>query len=466
MSRRARVSYAYTLALLAAAAAYASDWPRFRGPNGSGAAPDMDLPVELSAATAAWTQQVPFGHSSPIAIRGAVFLTALDGDALVTAAYDARTGAERWRRSVPRLRVDAIAPESGPAVPTPVADEAGVYSFFPEFGLVAYDFDGRERWRRELPPFRSFYGLASSPIVERGVLVLVCDQTNEPYILGLDAASGKELWRQAREVRAESWTTPVVHRSGTDDARVLTFGSYVVDAYDSLSGAPAWRLPGFGTSPVASPVIEGDLAFVVVPDQAAEFSTPPAASFAPLDTDGDGALTPQEIESSDWASTFPWFDVDGDGKAALTEIARQLEVMASPDFGLVAIDLAASGGPRILWRERKTLPYIATPIVRQGVLFLVKDGGILTSYDPLTGAILKRGRIEGATDPFFPSPVTAGGRLYLTSSTGTVAVVSAQAQWETLAVNDLDEPVFASPAIADGRLFVRTRSKLYAFAGH
>jgi hypothetical protein len=131
---------------------------------------------------------------------------------------------------------------------------------------------------------------------------------------------------------------------------VLTFGSYVVDAYDSLSGAPAWRLPGFGTSPVASPVIEGDLAFVVVPDQAAEFSTPPAASFAPLDTDGDGALTPQEIESSDWASTFPWFDVDGDGKAALTEIARQLEVMASPDFSAWSrsisprpVDRASSG---------------------------------------------------------------------------------------------------------------------------
>ena len=119
--------------------------------------------------------------------------------------------------------------------------------------------------------------------------------------------------------------------------------------------------------------------------------------------------------------------------------------MDSPDYGLVAIDLAAPGGPRTLWRERKTLPYIATPILYRGVLFLVKDGGILTSYEPKTGAVLKRGRIEGATEPFSPSPVAAGGRLYLTSSTGTVAVVSAQAQWETLAVNDLDEPVYASP---------------------
>ena len=99
---------------------------------------------------------------------------------------DAVSGAERWRRSVPRQRVDAIAPESGPAVPTPVADASGVYSFFPEFGLVSYDYEGQERWRLELPPFKSYYGLASSPIIEQGVLILLCDQTIEPYILGVD----------------------------------------------------------------------------------------------------------------------------------------------------------------------------------------------------------------------------------------------------------------------------------------
>jgi outer membrane protein assembly factor BamB len=132
---------------------------------------------------------------------------------------------------------------------------------------------------------------------------------------------------------------------------------------------------------------------------------------------------------------------------------------------LVAVDLAGPA-PKIAWRERKTLPYIASPIVYRGVLFLVKDGGILTSYDPKTGAVLKRGRIQGAVEPFSPSPVAAGGRLYFTSSTGTIAVVSAEAQWRTLAVNDLDEPVFASPAIDQGRLYVRTQSKLYGFSRH
>jgi outer membrane protein assembly factor BamB len=451
------------LAALAALPAAAGDWPRFRGPNGSGAASDEGLPVDLSPASAVWMRETPFGQSSPIVARGLVFVTAAEGDALWTLAYDARSGEERWRRSVPQLRIDRLAPESGPAVPTPAADAAGVYSFFPEFGLVAYGFDGEERWRRELPPFRSFYGLAASPIIERGVLVLLCDQTIAPFILGIDPATGKSLWEQRREVPAESWTTPVVHHAGGDDSLVLTFGTASVDAYDPKTGERAWTLAGFGATPVASPIVDGDTAFVVVPDQAAEFAVPATSTFEPLDTDGDGALDPREIASSDWAATFPWFDVDGDGKASLGEIDRQLGVMRSPDYGLVAVDLAAAGGPKIRWRDRKTLPYIATPIVYGGALFLVKDGGILTSYDPQSGEVLKRGRIPGATQPFFPSPVAAGGRLYLTSSTGTVAVVTAQAQWETVAVSDLDEETFASPAIADGRLFVRTRSKLYAF---
>jgi outer membrane protein assembly factor BamB len=448
---------------LATGAEGAGDWPRFRGPNGSGAAPDEGLPIGLSPSAAAWMRATPFGQSSPIVARGMVFLTAAEGDALWTLAYDARTGEERWRRSVPRLRIDRVAYESGPAVPTPVADAGGVYAFFPEFGLVAYAFDGEERWRRQLEPFRSFYGLAASPIIERGVLVLLCDQTIEPFILGIDPATGASLWERRRDVPAESWTTPVVHHAGGDDSVVLTFGTATVDAYDPGTGERVWTLRGFGATPVASPVVDGDAAFVVVPDQAAEFAVPPTSTFEPLDTDGDGALDAQEIASSDWAGTFPWFDVDADGKATFAEIDRQLGVMRSPDYGLVAVDLAAAGGPKVRWRERRTLPYIATPIVYRGVLFLVKDGGILTSYDPRSGAVLKRGRIEGAVEPFFPSPVAAGGRLYLTSSTGTIAVVTAEAQWDTLAVSDLDEEIFASPAIAGGRLFVRTRSKLYAF---
>jgi outer membrane protein assembly factor BamB len=462
MSTTVRTAWSLTALALAVGplAARGEDWPRFRGPNGSGIAEAAGLPTDLAPAQALWQTPVPFGHSSPIVVGGSVFLTALDGDALATIAIDASTGAERWRRTVPRLRVDALMSESGPAVASPASDGRAVFAFFPEFGLIAYDLTGHERWRRELPPFDSYYGMAASPIVEGDVLVLLCDQSRHPFILGIDTATGSELWRQDREVPAESWTTPVVQRSGTASAAILVFGTYYLDAYAVRTGERLWRLPGFGFTPVASPVLDGDRLYTVVPDQSQ--GVPSVETTFALDADGDGRLTAQEMTSSPFAGAFPWLDMDTDGFVSRQEYAQQSAGLASPDWGLVAVDLGSTP-PRIEWRQRKSLPYIPTPIVHSGVLFLIRDGGILTSYDPRTGEVLRQGRIAGAVEPFSPSPVAAGGRLYLASTSGTVAVVAARADWRTVAVSDLDEPIYASPAIGGGRLFVRTRSKLYAF---
>jgi outer membrane protein assembly factor BamB len=362
---------------------------------------------------------------------------------------------------VPRLRVDAIAPESGPAVTTPVSDGSSIFAFFPEFGLVAYDLEGNERWRHPMPPFESYYGLAGSPVVEGGMLVLVCDQSRDAFIVGIDTATGREVWRQQREVTGESWTTPVVYGANTESAAILVFGTSFLDAYAPRSGERLWRVPGFGFTPVASPVVAGDRLFAVAADQG-EQPMPTADEMFRSDADRDGRLTAPEMASSPFAGLFGWLDVDGDGFLVRSEYDGRRDGLLSPDYGLVAVDLAAEP-PEILWRQRKSLPYIPTPIVYRDVLFLIRDGGILTSYDPGSGQVLQQARIEGAIEPFSPSPIAADGRLYLASSDGKIATVTAQAKWQTVTVSDLDESIFASPAIGDGRLFVRTRTKLYAF---
>ncbi len=390
-------------------------------------------------------------------------MTGLEGNELVTVAHDAKTGERRWRASVPRKRVDDLAPETGPAVATPASSDDRVFAFFPEFGLVSYDLSGKERWRLELEPFFSYYGLGSSPILESGVLVLVCDASRSPYILGVDAATGKELWRQDRATTAESWTTPVLYRGAEGRALAVVFGSYSVTAYDVLSGKQAWSLPGVGFTPVASPVLFGHMLYAVAPDQSEGGDLPSVATTMALDENGDGRLTESEMATSSVVTYFKWLDMNSDGLLSRSEYTTQLAGLQSPDHGLVAIDLAAPGGPAIAWRQTRTLPYISTPIVYQGVLYLVKDGGILTSYDPSTGAVLQRGRLEGATEPFSPSPVAGGGNLYLASSTGSLAVVKAHAEWQLKALTDFDEGIFATPALAKGRIFVRTRSRLYAF---
>ncbi len=452
------------IATAAASAESSDDWTRFRGPNGSGVGSDRELPTGFSPDSAVWVREVAFGRSSPVIENGIVYLTGADEKELFTIGYSAETGDELWRRSVPRLRIDDVYTATGPSVASPTGDSDGVYSFFPEYGLVAYGREGQERWQIELPPFSSYYGVTASPILENGVLILLCDQTLNPFILGVEAATGRELWRRERENRAESWTTPVVHRPGTPQAQVLTFGTWVIDSYDPRTGEHNWRLPGFGPTPVSSPIVDGDRLYVVAPDQAEESAPPSFESFATLDVDENGGVSRQEISSHPWATTFDWLDIDRDGNATLEEIGSQIDLMVkSTDFGLVAVDLSSPSDPEILWRQTKTLPYIASPILYRGVLFLVKDGGILTSYDPASGEVLKRGRISGVVEPFYPSPIAAGGKIYLTSSAGSIAVVSATGDWETLNVSELDEEVFASPAVSGGRMYLRTRTRLYAF---
>jgi outer membrane protein assembly factor BamB len=104
-------------------------------------------------------------------------------------------------------------------------------------------------------------------------------------------------------------------------------------------------------------------------------------------------------------------------------------------------------------------PLVTAPIHYRGVLYLFKEGGLLTSVDPDTGEVLKKGRLHGALDEYFASPVAADGKLYLTSQDGHVVVVKAGAQWEILAANDVGHECFAT--LAEGRLYIRTTTTLH-----
>jgi outer membrane protein assembly factor BamB len=94
---------------------------------------------------------------------------------------------------------------------------------------------------------------------------------------------------------------------------------------------------------------------------------------------------------------------------------------------------------------------------------MVNDSGILTSFDPATGAVIRQGRLKGAIDKYYASPVGADDKVWLISQDGTVSVVPAKGEWDVLAVNALGDEVFATPAIADGRIYLRTRSAVYCF---
>jgi outer membrane protein assembly factor BamB len=128
----------------------ASDWPQFRGPNASGVSEERNLPVVFGPdQNVVWKTPVPPGHSSPVVAGDHIFLTAFEGEKLLTIALDRATGRILWRREAPRPRKQAMQPTNSPASASPVSDGRNVFVFFHDFGLLAYGPDGNELWRME-----------------------------------------------------------------------------------------------------------------------------------------------------------------------------------------------------------------------------------------------------------------------------------------------------------------------------
>ncbi|HEY7784513.1 MAG TPA: PQQ-binding-like beta-propeller repeat protein, partial [Pyrinomonadaceae bacterium] len=166
-----------------------------------------------------------------------------------------------------------------------------------------------------------------------------------------------------------------------------------------------------------------------------------------------------------WA--FEAFDMDRDEKLNAKDWEVFRAMMASEN-GLLAIKLGGEGDQSanaIRWRYTKPVPQVPSTLLYKGVLYMINDSGILLSFDPATGNVLKQGRLHGAIDKYFSSPVAADDKVFLVGQGGQMSVLKAAGDWEVLRVNEMDDECYATPAIADGRIYVRTRSALYCFGG-
>ena len=452
----------YSLLMLASLALAEDSWPRFRGPNGAGVGAANALPTEFGPSrNVAWKTKVPFGRSSPIVTAKRVFLTASEGGKLLTLAYDATTGRPLWRRELAPARTHQIYKANDPASPTPAADEGNVYAFFPDFGLISYTFAGKERWRHPLGPFGNFYGMSSSPVVAGGLVLLLCDQERGSFLIALDKETGVQRWKTERPSLNVGWSVPIVH-----DGQVLAFGTSRIDSYFLTTGESSWWIPLSSNGSMGTPVLSGDSVIVT----AAGFDQPwlPAfrATADKLDVDKDDRLSVDECkDEKEWFEHFGWVDANHDRflDEAEWNVARNLGI---GDYGAVAIPLGGRGrleSSAIRWRFKRNLPYVAAPLLYDHVLYMVKDGGIVTTLDPATGKLLKQGRAPNAPGQYFASPVASGGKVLLLSEEGKLTILTAGSEWTPLALIDFEEECYATPAIAAGKLFVRTRTTLYAF---
>lgn len=457
---------------IAADAPDPADWSRFRGPNGAGVADGPTLPASLDPGGAVWKVAVPHGYSSPILSGDRLYLTAFEGDDLLVLCLSRADGRELWRHKAPRPRVEKVDKRNTPASPSAAVDPDRVVVFFADFGLVAYDHAGRELWRTPLGPFDNVYGMGASPILAGGLVLLSCDQSRGSFVAAFDAKTGRERWRTPRPEALSGHATPVVlSRAGAPDQLIVP-GSFRLDAYDMKTGAVVWYANGL-PSEMKSGAVLGDGAVYVVgyssplnePGQ-----HPKLPSYtdwrAAQDQDKDGRVTKAEADptSKDY---FDFIDLDRDGSVSESEW-RMNEAMMAAENGLLAFksdgkgDVTRSG---LLWSYRRSIPQLPTPVLYRGVLYMINDGGILTTLDPATGKALKQGRLREAVDQYFASPVAGDGKVYFVSKSGIASVLKAGPEQEPISVADLAEEVAATPALGDGRLYLRTRSSLYCFAG-
>jgi len=448
----------------------AQEWARFRGPNGAGTSSATGLPDSFGPEeNLRWRTPLVAGHSSPVLGEKAVFLTGADEKGLAVLCLERETGAVRWERRLERARTQEVYPANGSATPSPTTDGQNVFAFFPEFGLVSFDAAGKERWRLPLGPFVNFYGMAASPILAGDTLVQLCDQQQGSFLLAVDAATGKQRWRTERKGLIECWTTPVLSPAAAPKA-IVVFGTFFVTAYALDTGAELWRQGGVGYTPVCSPVLwerpEGALLYVSVPFQAEGGGMPTFEVLsANTDKDKDQKLTKVELAESEMAAHFGWADANKDGFIDAPEWRFITDGMASKDFGLVAYGVGdGKKAPSELWRHKRGLPSISTPLIADGILYLAKGGGMLTTLDAASGKELGFQRLEGATGEFDASPIAADGKVFVASQEGHVVVLSAGPEPKVLSQCDLGETIHATPAIGGGALFVRTDAAVYCFA--
>ncbi|MBM3774210.1 MAG: pyrrolo-quinoline quinone [Acidobacteria bacterium] len=452
-------------------ASSALEWPQFRGPNSSGLSPDTNLPSDFGPEkNVIWKTALPPGHSSPVLTRDRIFLTAVDGPKLVTISLDRATGKILWRREAPRPRVQKMHEANSAAAPSAATDGSNVYVFFGDFGLLSYGPDGNERWRIPLGPFNNPMGFGASPVLAGGLLLMICDSETDSFFLAVDKDSGAVRWRVERPEVTRGFSTPVLYQPERGGLQALVTGAYRLTAYDLKKGEPVWWLGGLTWQIKTTPVIDREHVYIQgwaggADTGQQEEIIPYDSALKVWDSNRDGRLAKDEVLDQKIVKAWNDNDLDTDGHMG----ARDWNLYRSKrsvQNGLNAFRLGGRGDmteKSRLWRYTKSLPNVPSPLLYQGVLYMLKEGGILTTLDPASGNVIKQARLEGALGQYFASPVAADGKVFTLSEEGKLTVLKAAGDWEILSVNDLADGSHSTPAIAAGRIYVRTHSALHCF---
>ena len=419
-------------------------WPSFRGPQASGIADGQFLPDRWNVATGEsilWRTPIPgLAHSSPIVWGSRVFLTTAvssnpsasfkpglygDGDASedrtpqkwMLLAVDRASGRIAWQRvAFEGVPIDKRHMKSTYASASPATDGRIVVASFGSQGVYAYDVEGNFRWKvdvgrmnmgaYDIPTFE--WGPASSPIIWNGLVILQVDTQNDSFLLALKADTGEIAWKTAR-AELPSWSTPTV-ASTPAGPRLVTNAANYVRGYDPVTGQELWKLGGSSKITAPTPVFADGL-FVIASGRAPE---------------------------------RPIFVVRSDARGDITPPAGK-----------------TSGGA-LVWSRVGRGPYMPTPLVYKGIVYVLANNGVFDAYDLSTGEEIYRQRLEKVGNGFSASPVAADGKIYLSNEDGDIVVVTAGRAFRQVAMNEMGDLVMATPALSQGAMYVRSAHALVA----
>jgi outer membrane protein assembly factor BamB len=281
--------------------------------------------------------------------------------------------------------------------------------------LAAFDFGGKELWRRNIQTdygkFGLNWGYASSPLLHEKALyipVLHGMKTDDPsYLLKVDAATGKTIWKTERPTKAitespDAYVTPAVIKVG-NTTEIVVNGADVVTGHDAATGKELWRMDGLNpqNNPyyriVASALVHGDMIYAPTRER-------------------------------------PLLAIKPGGRGDITKSHRVWATDNGPD--------------------------VPTPVTDGTLFYIVRDNGVMWCLDAKTGeTVYGPQRLPSGT--YSSSPVLADGKLYISNEDGLTTVVKAGRQFEILAQNALDDYILSSPAVSDGQIFIRTAGHLW-----
>lgn len=416
--------------------AWGNNWPHWRGPFYNGSTDETGLPQTWSRTEGVvWSAELPGASAAtPIVWEDHVFVSTADpaSDMLKAMCFDRRSGRLLWQHDIAKgIRKDY---RSTFAAPSPTTDGQLVAFFYGNGDLVAFDFDGKRLWSRNIQkdygPFAFLWTFSSSPLLYGGKLYLQVLQRdvpvrgsglagrNDSYLLAMDPKTGKTLWKQirpsqAREESREAFSSPVPF-TWQGRSLLLVAGGDDLTAHDAATGRELWRWGTWNPDRIGhwrlvpSPVASRDVVLVCAPKREPVYA---------IRAGGTGRLDDRAIA---WT---------GDRVRAL-----------SSD--------------------------VPTPAYYDGDFFILSDvTRSLSRVEPATGRVKWTISTPGRAK-YEASPLVADGKVYLINFDGEVAVVDADdgTLLRVIPMEDggrREEVVRSSIAAAHGQLFIRTTRKLY-----